>query len=135
MRMRQPSRTELQGDVRVRRVYDEPLPDDGVRVLVDRLWPRGLSRAKAQLDEWCKEIAPSTALRRWYGHDPSKFEEFRRRYRRELAEPERARALQHLRDVCDHQPLTLLTGTRRPELSDAAVLADLLRGASSQRRR
>jgi uncharacterized protein YeaO (DUF488 family) len=115
-------------NVRVRRVYDEPEPEDGTRVLIDRLWPRGLSKAKAELDEWCKELAPSTALRKWYGHDPSKFEEFSRRYRLELAEPERASTLHRLQDLADDQPLTLLTGTKQPGLSDAAVLADLLRG-------
>jgi uncharacterized protein YeaO (DUF488 family) len=115
-------------NVRVRRVYDEPEPEDGSRVLVDRLWPRGLSKAKAELDEWCKELAPSTALRKWYSHDPSKFEEFSRRYRLELAEPERASTLHRLQDLADGQPLTLLTGTKQPSLSEAAVLADLLRG-------
>jgi uncharacterized protein YeaO (DUF488 family) len=115
-------------NIRVRRVYDEPEPDDGSRVLVDRLWPRGLSKARAELDEWCKELAPSTALRKWYSHDPSKFEEFNRRYRLELAEPERASALHRLQDLADGQPLTLLTGTKQPSLSEAAVLADLLRG-------
>ena len=71
-------------EVRVRRVYDEPAGDDGARVLVDRLWPRGLTKARADLTEWCKEVAPSTELRRWYGHDPAKFNEFARRYRAEL---------------------------------------------------
>lgn len=115
-------------DVRVRRVYDEPSDQDGHRVLVDRIWPRGLTKARADLGEWCKEVAPSTALRQWYGHDPAKFEEFSRRYRAELEEPERADALQHLRDLADCYPLTLLTATRHPDISEAAVLADLLRG-------
>jgi len=115
-------------DVRLRRVYDEPSDQDGHRVLVDRIWPRGLTKARADLSEWCKEVAPSTALRKWYGHDPAKFEEFSRRYRAELEEPERADALQHLRDLADRYPLTLLTATRQPDISEAAVLADLLRG-------
>jgi len=114
-------------EVRVRRVYDEPAGDDGARVLVDRIWPRGLTRARADLAEWCKQVAPSTELRRWYGHDPAKFEEFVRRYRAELGEPERAAALQHLRDLADSRRLTLLTATRDPALSEAAVLADLVR--------
>lgn len=67
--------------VRVRRIYDEPTPADGTRVLVDRIWPRGMTRARAHLDQWCKEIAPSTELRKWYHHDPARFEEFTRRYR------------------------------------------------------
>jgi len=114
--------------VRVRRAYDEPSPEDGTRVLVDRIWPRGLSKAKARLDEWCKTIAPSTALRKSYRHDPARFEEFSRRYRAELAEPERAEALQHLRDLAEHGNLTLITATRQAGISEAAVLADLLGG-------
>jgi uncharacterized protein YeaO (DUF488 family) len=114
-------------EVRVRRVYDEPAADDGVRVLVDRIWPRGLTKARADLAEWCKEVAPSTELRKWYGHDPAKFEEFVRRYRAELEQPERAAALRHLHDLAGDHVLTLLTATRDPDISEAAVLADLLR--------
>ncbi|WP_190814234.1 DUF488 domain-containing protein [Saccharopolyspora pogona] len=113
-------------NVQLRRVYDEPADQDGARVLVDRIWPRGMSKAKAQLDEWCKDIAPSTTLRKWYAHDPAKFEEFRRRYRAELDEPERAEALQHLRALAKHRRLTLLTGTKHPDISEAAVLVDVL---------
>ncbi|MPZ83612.1 MAG: DUF488 family protein [Actinophytocola sp.] len=113
-------------DVVVRRVYDEPTDQDGVRVLVDRIWPRGLSKADAHLDEWCKAVAPSTALRTWYGHDGAKFTEFSRRYRVELTEPPRAEALRHLRELADGPRLTLLTATSRPEISQAAVLVDLL---------
>ena len=114
--------------VQVRRAYEEPAPQDGTRVLVDRIWPRGLTKDKAQLDDWCKQIAPSTALRKWYGHDPARFEEFARRYRAELEEPERAEALQHLRDLAKKQTLTLLTATKHAEISEAVVLADLVRG-------
>ncbi len=114
-------------EVRVRRVYDEPAPQDGARVLVDRIWPRGLSREKAALTQWCKEVAPSSELRRWYGHDPARFAEFARRYRQELEQPERSDALAHLRQLAAQQPLTLLTATRQPEISQAAVLAELLR--------
>ena len=74
-------------------MYEEPDPGDGTRVLVDRIWPRGLTKAKAALDEWCKDVAPSGELRKWYGHDPARFEEFGRRYRLELEDPERAEAL------------------------------------------
>jgi uncharacterized protein YeaO (DUF488 family) len=81
--------TSPEGRVQVRRVYEEPEPEDGTRVLVDRIWPRGLTRAKAALDEWCKDVAPSGELRRWYGHDPGRFEEFGRRYRVELQGPRR----------------------------------------------
>lgn len=114
-------------DVRVRRAYDEPTGEDGARVLVDRIWPRGLSKEKASLDEWCKAVAPSTVLRKWYGHAPERFEEFGRRYRAELEEPERAEALQHLRDLARHGTLTLLTATKHADISEAVVLADLLR--------
>ena len=113
--------------VQVRRAYEEPAQDDGTRVLVDRIWPRGLTKARAALDEWCKEIAPSTELRKWYGHDPERFEEFGRRYQAELTEPERAGALAHLRELATGRGVTLLTATRQPEISEAAVLARLLR--------
>ncbi len=112
--------------VSVRRIYDPPSPGEGTRVLVDRIWPRGLSKTRAQLDEWCKEIAPSAELRKWYGHVPARFEEFSRHYRNELAETERAAVLDHLRDLATQRPLTLLTATRETELSQAAVLAALL---------
>jgi uncharacterized protein YeaO (DUF488 family) len=114
-------------DIRVRRIYEEPSPQDGTRVLVDRIWPRGLTKGNAALGEWCKEIAPSTPLRKWYDHDPARFEEFRRRYRAELEEPERAAALQHLRALAKERPLTLLTATKHPDISEAMVLADILR--------
>ena len=116
-------------DVRVRRVYDPPDPADGQRVLVDRLWPRGLSKNAAALDEWAKAVAPSDELRRWYGHEPSKFPAFQERYQAELQAPERADALAHLRQLADSGPLTLLTATKDVEHSQAAVLAARLRGA------
>jgi uncharacterized protein YeaO (DUF488 family) len=112
--------------VQVRRIYDEPEPSDGTRVLVDRIWPRGVSKARAALDEWCKNVAPSDQLRKWYGHDPDRFEEFGRRYRQELEDPQRAEALAHLRGLAKDRQLTLLTATKRPEISEAAVLAALL---------
>jgi uncharacterized protein YeaO (DUF488 family) len=115
-------------DVRVRRVYDAPEPDGGTRVLVDRVWPRGLTKETARLDQWCKQVAPSTQLRKWYRHDPGRFEEFGRRYREELKDAERAQALQHLRELSRSGTLTLLTATRHAETSQAAVLADLIRG-------
>jgi uncharacterized protein YeaO (DUF488 family) len=116
-------------DVRVRRVYDPPDPADGYRVLVDRLWPRGLSKSAAAVDEWVKAVAPSDELRRWYGHEAGKFAAFRERYGAELQAPERAGALAHLRHLAGSGPLTLLTATRDVEHSQAAVLAARLRGA------
>ncbi|MEU2039014.1 DUF488 domain-containing protein [Nocardia niwae] len=112
--------------VQIRRIYDDPTPRDGTRVLVDRLWPRGVSKARARLDEWCKQVAPSTELRTWYGHDPNLFDEFARRYRDELTAPDRAAALTHLRQLADRSTLTLLTGTKNTDISEAAVLADLV---------
>jgi uncharacterized protein YeaO (DUF488 family) len=113
-------------EVRVRRVYDEPDDNDGVRVLVDRIWPRGMTKARAALDEWCKDVAPSTELRKWYSHDPAKFEEFMHRYGAELEQAERAEALQHLRDLAADRRLTLLTGSKAVDISEAAVLAAIL---------
>lgn len=119
-------------DVRVKRVYEPVSPDDGERVLVDRLWPRGVSKAAAHLDEWDKDVAPSDELRRWYGHDPAKFAEFRRRYADELREPARAKALAHLNEAAKHGTVTLLTATKDAARSEAAVLAEQLRaGAAS----
>lgn len=112
--------------VSVRRVYEKPSPDDGVRVLVDRVWPRGLRKDDAHLDEWRKDVAPSSELRTWYGHDPQRYDEFRRRYLAELQDPGRADALRHLRDLAQRGPLTLLTATRDAGISQAAVLAEIL---------
>jgi uncharacterized protein YeaO (DUF488 family) len=114
-------------EVRARRVYEQAAPSDGKRVLVDRLWPRGLSKDRAHLDEWLKAVAPSDELRRWYGHQPAKFAEFQRRYEAELQDPERAEALRHLRAEARSGPVTLLTATKDLEHSEAAVLAQLLR--------
>jgi len=114
-------------DIRVRRVYDEPTPEDGARVLVDRVWPRGMRKDAARLDEWAKDVAPSAGLRTWYQHDPAKLEEFRRRYTAELAEPGPREALARLRALAADRPVTLLTATRELDLSQAAVLAGLLR--------
>ncbi|WP_441248622.1 DUF488 domain-containing protein [Kitasatospora sp. McL0602] len=112
--------------VSYRRIYAEPGPEEGPRVLVDRLWPRGLSKADAGYDEWLRDLAPSTELRRWYAHEPDRYPEFRRRYRAELAAPAAAEPLRHLRELAAAGPLTLLTASRAVELSNAAVLAELL---------
>jgi uncharacterized protein YeaO (DUF488 family) len=96
------------------------------RVLVDRLWPRGVSKADAALDEWAKDAAPSGNLRRWYGHDPKKFEEFSRRYRGELAQPPGSDAIAHLCSLGGNQRVTLLTATRDVSRSGAQVLLDVL---------
>jgi uncharacterized protein YeaO (DUF488 family) len=114
-------------DIRARRVYEESSPADGVRVLVDRVWPRGLRKDAARLDEWAKDVAPSTELRTWYSHDPAKFAEFSRRYAAELDEPEARQALTRLRALAADRPVTLLTATKEIDLSQATVLAGLLR--------
>ncbi|MEU6146790.1 DUF488 family protein [Streptomyces sp. NPDC047081] len=116
--------------VRVRRVYDPPEPDDGVRVLVDRLWPRGLKKEAARVDEWPKGLTPSTELRRWYHAGEGSYEEFARRYEAELAEPEAAELLGDLRGRVRKGPVTLLTSAKEPERSHAAVLVGLLESSS-----
>jgi len=117
----------MAADVRVGRVYDKPSPEDGARVLVDRLWPRGLRKDAAKLDYWTKDIAPSTELRTWYQHDPAKFDEFRSRYLAELSAPQEQAALDRLRALAAAGPVTLLTATRDVDISEAAVLAEFLR--------
>ncbi|MFI9723262.1 DUF488 domain-containing protein [Streptomyces sp. NPDC052396] len=109
-----------------RRVYEEPPAGEGKRILVDRVWPRGLRKEDAHLDEWLREVAPSTDLRRWYGHQPDRFPEFRRRYLDELREPERRQALAHLRELAGEDRVTLLTATKDVAHSQAAVLAERL---------
>ncbi|MDN3356286.1 DUF488 family protein [Actinomadura sp. DC4] len=111
--------------VTVVRIYEDQAKTPGTRVLVDRVWPRGISKEAAHLDLWLKDVAPSTALRQWYGHDPAKFEEFRRRYEGELIEPRGSEALRRLRDLAA-SPLVLVTATKDVPHSQAAVLADLL---------
>lgn len=113
--------------VRVRRVQEQPDPDDGLRVLVDRLWPRGVSKDAARVDEWPKELTPSAELRRWYHAGEGSYEEFARRYEAELAAPEAAEALERARAWVREGPVTLLTAVRSPEQSHAAVLAGLLK--------
>lgn len=111
---------------RLKRAYESPGPEDGTRVLVERLWPRGLSKERARIDLWLKEVAPSTALRKWYGHDPAKFEEFRRRYLEELASGPTHAALGELRALLDKESVTLVYATRDAEYSCVAVLRDVL---------
>ena len=112
-------------DVRLKRAYDPAEPGDGYRVLIDRLWPRGVSKERARLDEWARELAPSTELRTWFGHDPERFAEFERRYRAELTAHEEK--LDELRCRAREGTLTLVYGARDEEHNDAVVLADVLR--------
>jgi uncharacterized protein YeaO (DUF488 family) len=114
--------------VRVARLADPAGPADGVRVLVERVWPRGTTRTAVVLDGWYRALAPSDALRTWYGHDPERFTEFAERYRAELREPERMAALERLRELAAGGPVTLLTASGSPPISQAAVLAGVLSG-------
>lgn len=112
--------------LRLKRVYAQPSDDDGQRVLVDRIWPRGLSKEKAAVDLWLKEVAPSTALRRWFGHDPKKWDEFRRRYRAELEE--RADAVETLRNLAAKRRVTLLFGAKDETHNQAVALKEFMEG-------
>lgn len=112
--------------VRVRRVHEPPEPADGVRVLVDRLWPRGVSKEAARVDEWPKAITPSNELRRWYHAGEGSYEDFARRYEAELAAPDSAELLAHVRTLAREGAVTLVTAVKTPETSHAAVLARLL---------
>jgi uncharacterized protein YeaO (DUF488 family) len=114
------------GQIAVGRVYDEAARAGAAQILVDRLWPRGLRREDAHIDEWLKDVAPSTELRRWYGHDPDRFPEFARRYRAELDDADHAEAVRHVRELARNGPVMLLTATKDVEISAARVLADLL---------
>ncbi|MGH2493277.1 MAG: DUF488 domain-containing protein [Ktedonobacteraceae bacterium] len=112
--------------VAIKRVYEEADESDGMRVLVERLWPRGLSKGRAHIDLWLKEIAPGNELRTWFGHDPAKFDEFRHRYEAELASDTGQAALTRLRELVHQQHVTLVFGARDSEHSNAVVLRELL---------
>ena len=120
------ARARTQPDIRVKRAYLPPAPEDGVRILVDRLWPRGVSKSEAAIDRWMKDLAPSNELRRWFGHDPSRWDEFRRRYEAELSD--RAELMDELRAVARKGRLTLVFGARDELHNQAVVLRDLLAG-------
>jgi uncharacterized protein YeaO (DUF488 family) len=118
-------------DVRIKRAYEPPADADGYRVLIDRLWPRGVKRGSARLDEWAHELAPSSELRSWFAHDPDRFEEFRRRYTAELGAHEDK--LRELRRRARHGTVTLVYGARDTEHNDAVVLARILRAGRRAR--
>ena len=113
--------------IATKRIYAPLERTDGYRILIDRLWPRGVKRADAKIDEWIKAIAPSTELRRWYGHQPERWTEFRKRYRAELKSPEAAECLKRLRALARTRKLTLLTATRKTAGTHADVLKDVLK--------
>jgi uncharacterized protein YeaO (DUF488 family) len=111
------------GDVQLQRAYDDPGPHDGHRVLVDRVWPRGRTKAQLQLDAWARDLGPSTGLRRWFGHDPARWTEFQARYQAELAEPARAQALDALAATARTGRVTIVYGARDREHNQAQVIA------------
>jgi uncharacterized protein YeaO (DUF488 family) len=111
-------------NIRIKRVYERADKEDGMRILVDRLWPRGLTKAKASVDLWLKDIAPSTELRKWFGHDPGKWAEFKTRYRAELEENEQLVAL--LKGEIEKGPVTLVYGSKDEEHNEAVVLQESL---------
>lgn len=117
-------RRPARGMVRIKRVYEPPSLTDGRRILVDRLWPRGLSRQKARIDEWAKDLAPSDRLRRWFGHDPERWPEFRKRYREEIRKHEEA--IRELARRATREPITLVYGARDAEHNNAVVLKELV---------
>ena len=113
-------------NVRLKRAYESPSPDDGTRVLIDRLWPRGVKKADAAIDDWIKDLSPSTGLRQWFGHEPAKWEEFRRRFTQELSQ--HPNQLSHLRDRARKGRITLIYSAHDELHNDAIVLRDVLLG-------
>jgi Uncharacterized conserved protein len=118
------SKKPAAGDIRLKRAYEQPAAGDGLRILVDRLWPRGVSKAKAAVDRWEKDIAPSTELRKWFGHAPERWEEFRRRYTAEL--DQHAAVLAELRELACEAPITLVYSAHDEAHNDAVVLREVL---------
>lgn len=112
--------------IQLKRVYEEPSRDDGLRILVDRLWPRGLTKARAAVDVWLKDVAPSTELRKWFGHDPAKWKQFQVRYRKELRD--KKSALELLEQKTEENTVTLVYGARDEEHNEALILKRILEG-------
>ena len=112
--------------IQIRRVYSEPTLHDGIRILVDRVWPRGVSKKRARIDAWRKDLAPSTSLRKWFGHDPDKWVEFRQRYRRELVDSNRISALKELARLSSQRTITLVYSAADTEHNQAVILKQLL---------
>ncbi len=110
--------------VKIKRVYERPSPNDGKRILVDRLWPRGIKKEDAAIDEWLKDIAPSTDLRKWYSHDPEKWEGFKKRYMAELKR--KIETIERLRAESNKHTVTLLFSTKAAELNNAAALKEFI---------
>jgi uncharacterized protein YeaO (DUF488 family) len=126
------SRRIVAENIRLKRAYDSASSGDGARILIDRLWPRGVRKADAAIDVWAKDIAPSTALRRWFGHDPARWHEFRRRYSEEIHR--RRNRLDELRTLAQKGRITLVFAARDEAHNDAVVLREILLGRSTPRR-
>ena len=116
----------MRKDIKLKRAYERPSPNDGVRILVDRLWPRGVKKVNAAIDYWMKEIAPSTELRHWFGHDPTRWEELQRRYARELKQ--HPKEVDQLRSFAKHDVITLIYAAHDQDHNEAVVLRDFLLG-------
>ncbi len=112
--------------IHIKRIYLPPSAKDGLRILVDRVWPRGLSKGRAQIVDWRKELAPSTALRKWFGHDPAKWAEFRKRYKAELKRPAQQQAMKDVAAMCRRRTVTLVYGAADEEHNQAVVLKEIL---------
>jgi uncharacterized protein YeaO (DUF488 family) len=123
------SKRPAAADIQLKRAYEPPAAGDGLRILVDRLWPRGVSKAEAAIDRWDKDIAPSTQLRQWFGHDPRRWDEFRRRYTEELHQ--HAAMLAELRELAGQAPITLVYSAHDEAHNDAVVLREVLLGRST----
>lgn len=117
--------------LKIKRAYEEKEAGDGKRILIDRLWPHGVRKDEAGIDEWMKELAPSTELRQWFGHDPGKWEEFKKRYRQELAAPESKRLLEDIACTAERHNVTLIYSAKDTEHSDVLVLEELIAGLMS----
>jgi len=115
-------------DICLKRAYEPPATADGLRILVERLWPRGLARARAKIDHWCKEVAPSPDLRRWFGHDPARWPEFRGRYRAEL--DANAEEVARLRKLCAGRRITFIFAARDEAMNSAVVLREYVQADS-----
>lgn len=110
----------------IKRAYEPKEPSDGKRILIDRLWPRGVSKSEAGIDEWPKDLGPSTSLRKWFGHDPEKWEEFKKRYLQELSAPDKVKLLDNIARTAEHANVTLIYSAKDTEHSNVKVLAELI---------
>ncbi len=113
--------------LKVKRAYEPAEEGDGTRILIDRLWPRGISKSEARIDEWAKDVAPSTELRQWFGHDPERWQEFQKRYRKELSSPEKAKHLEDIARRARREAVTLVYGAKDTEHNDALVLEEVIK--------